>query len=169
MPRAPTVSSRSASDLIYGLPRQTLAGFGTTLDKVIAANPDRLSIYNYAHMPTVFKPQRRIPRRGFARTAGELDILSLAVNKADQRGLCVYRHGPLRQAGRRTRRWHSARAGCTATFRVTRPTPIGDLVALGVSAIGKIGPTYSQNYPANWKTITTRLDGMSCPSCAAWN
>ncbi|NCN22929.1 MAG: oxygen-independent coproporphyrinogen III oxidase, partial [Gallionella sp.] len=47
-------------DLIYGLPKQTLEGFGRTLDRIIAANPDRLSIYNYAHMPTLFKPQRRI-------------------------------------------------------------------------------------------------------------
>jgi oxygen-independent coproporphyrinogen-3 oxidase len=39
-------------DLIYGLPRQTVEGFDRTLDRVLAASPDRLSIYNYAHLPT---------------------------------------------------------------------------------------------------------------------
>src|SRR5690606_23481449 len=47
-------------DLIYGLPKQTLAGFGRTLDTVIDARPDRLAIYGYAHMPRLFKAQRQI-------------------------------------------------------------------------------------------------------------
>ena len=47
-------------DLIYGLPRQTLEGFGATLDKVVAAAPDRIALYNYAHVPHLFMPQRRI-------------------------------------------------------------------------------------------------------------
>jgi len=42
-------------DLIYGLQSRRSKVFGVTLDKVIAADPDRLSIYNYAHMPTLFK------------------------------------------------------------------------------------------------------------------
>ena len=49
-------------DLIYGLPRQTLDGFSATLDKVIAAAPDRIALYSYAHLPHLFKPQRRIER-----------------------------------------------------------------------------------------------------------
>jgi len=47
-------------DLIYGLPHQNEARFLETLDKVIALSPDRLSVYNYAHLPERFKPQRRI-------------------------------------------------------------------------------------------------------------
>ncbi|OGT18961.1 MAG: oxygen-independent coproporphyrinogen III oxidase, partial [Gallionellales bacterium RIFOXYB12_FULL_54_9] len=68
-------------DLIYGLPKQTLEGFGVTLDKVIAANPDRLSIYNYAHMPALFKPQRRIHDEDLPSGQLKLDILSMAVSK----------------------------------------------------------------------------------------
>ena len=45
-------------DLIYGLPKQNNAGFGRTLDTVIAARPDRLAIYSYAHLPALFKPQK---------------------------------------------------------------------------------------------------------------
>ncbi|BBI98710.1 coproporphyrinogen-III oxidase [Ferrigenium kumadai] len=132
-------------DLIYGLPKQTLEGFGKTLDKVIAANPDRLSIYNYAHMPTIFKPQRRINDADMPTGQLKLDILSMAVNKLTAAGY-VYigmdhfakpedELAVAQRQGRLHRNFqgYSTHSDC-------------DLVALGVSAIGKIGPTYSQNY-----------------------
>jgi oxygen-independent coproporphyrinogen-3 oxidase len=132
-------------DLIYGLPKQTLQGFGTTLDKVIAANPDRLSIYNYAHMPAVFKPQRRINEADMPTGQLKLDILSLAVNKLTSAGY-VYigmdhfakpedELAVAQRQGRLHRNFqgYSTHSDC-------------DLVALGVSAIGKIGTTYSQNF-----------------------
>jgi oxygen-independent coproporphyrinogen-3 oxidase len=132
-------------DLIYGLPKQTLEGFGVTLDKVIAANPDRLSIYNYAHMPTLFKPQRRIHDEDLPSGQLKLDILSMAVSKLTGAGY-VYigmdhfakPEDELAVAQRQSRlhrnfQGYSTHSDC-------------DLIALGVSAIGKIGPTYSQNY-----------------------
>jgi oxygen-independent coproporphyrinogen-3 oxidase len=132
-------------DLIYGLPKQTLAGFGVTLDRVIAANPDRLSIYNYAHMPTLFKPQRRIHDEDLPSGQLKLDILSMAVSKLTGAGY-VYigmdhfakPEDELAVAQRQSRlhrnfQGYSTHSDC-------------DLIALGVSAIGKIGPTYSQNY-----------------------
>ncbi len=132
-------------DLIYGLPKQTLAGFGVTLDRVIAADPDRLSIYNYAHMPTIFMPQRRINEADLPAPQVKLDILSMAVNKLTAAGY-VYigmdhfakpedELAVAQREGRLHRNFqgYSTHSDC-------------DLVALGVSAIGKIGPTYSQNY-----------------------
>jgi oxygen-independent coproporphyrinogen-3 oxidase len=132
-------------DLIYGLPKQTLEGFGVTLDKVIAANPDRLSIYNYAHMPTIFKPQRRIHEEDLPEPQVKLDILDMAVNKLTNAGY-VYigmdhfakpedELAVAQRQGRLHRNFqgYSTHSDC-------------DLVALGLSAIGKIGPTYSQNY-----------------------
>jgi oxygen-independent coproporphyrinogen-3 oxidase len=132
-------------DLIYGLPKQTLKGFGVTLDKVIAANPDRLSIYNYAHMPTIFKPQRRIQEEDLPAPQVKLDILDMAVNKLTKAGY-VYigmdhfakpedELAVAQRQGRLHRNFqgYSTHSDC-------------DLVALGLSAIGKIGPTYSQNY-----------------------
>ena len=132
-------------DLIYGLPRQTLASIRTTLEKVIAADPDRLSIYNYAHMPTLFMPQRRIHEEELPAPQAKLDILKLAVNmltdagyvyigmdhfaKPDDELAVAQRQGRLH----RNFQGYSTHADC-------------DLVALGVSAIGKIGPTYSQNF-----------------------
>ena len=132
-------------DLIYGLPKQTLEGFGVTLDKVIAANPDRLSIYNYAHMPTIFMPQRRIHEEDLPAPQVKLDILDMAVNKLSNAGY-VYigmdhfakpedELAVAQRQGRLHRNFqgYSTHSDC-------------DLVALGLSAIGKIGPTYSQNF-----------------------
>ena len=132
-------------DLIYGLPKQTLTGFKATLEKVIAANPDRLSIYNYAHMPTLFKPQRRIHEEDLPAPQVKLDILSLAVKtltdagyvyigmdhfaKPDDELAVAQRQGRLH----RNFQGYSTHSDC-------------DLVAIGVSSIGKIGPTYSQNF-----------------------
>jgi oxygen-independent coproporphyrinogen-3 oxidase len=47
-------------DLIYGLPKQTLVSITETLTKVIAANPDRIAVYHYAHLPHIFKLSRRL-------------------------------------------------------------------------------------------------------------
>jgi len=62
-------------DLIYGLPHQTVESFATTVDKIIAASPDRLSVFNYAHLPKMFKPQRRINEDELPSASEKLDIL----------------------------------------------------------------------------------------------
>jgi oxygen-independent coproporphyrinogen-3 oxidase len=132
-------------DLIYGLPKQNLEGFKATLDKVIAAGADRLSIYNYAHMPTLFKPQRRIHEEDLPAPQLKLDILNLAVKTLTDAGY-VYigmdhfakpedELAVAQRQGRLHRNFqgYSTHSDC-------------DLVAVGVSAIGKIGPTYNQNF-----------------------
>ncbi|MDF3835495.1 oxygen-independent coproporphyrinogen III oxidase [Cupriavidus basilensis] len=62
-------------DLIYGLPHQTTARFAATVEQVLAMRPDRLSVYSYAHLPHVFKPQRRIDESALPAPAEKLDIL----------------------------------------------------------------------------------------------
>ncbi len=136
---------RSVSvDLIYGLPFQSVASFTRTLDKVIAAGPDRLSVFNYAHMPELFKPQRRIIAADLPSPAEKLAILQVVIERLTQAGY-VYigmdhfakpddelavaqRSGTLY----RNFQGYSTHSGC-------------DLVAMGVTSIGKVGDTYSQN------------------------
>ncbi len=131
-------------DLIYGLPKQTVSGFDRTLDRVIAASPDRLSIYNYAHLPSLFKPQRRILESDMPSADTRLQILSLAIRKLTDAGY-VYigmdhfsKPGDELAIAQRQGRLHrnfqgySTHADC-------------DLLAFGISSIGKVGPTYSQN------------------------
>lgn len=132
-------------DLIYGLPKQTAEKFSLTLDKIIDANPDRISLFNYAHLPHLFKPQRRIQDQDLPTPEIKLEILRMAIKKLT-RANYVYigmdhfakANDELtiaQQQGRLHRNFqgYSAHANC-------------DLIGLGVSAIGNIGAAYSQNY-----------------------
>jgi oxygen-independent coproporphyrinogen-3 oxidase len=132
-------------DLIYGLPKQTAASFDRTLDKVIVAQPDRIAIYNYAHLPLRFKPQRRIAEADLPQPEIKLRLLGMAVRRLGEAGY-VYigmdhfaRPGDALAVAQRNGHLHrnfqgySTHADC-------------DLIGLGVSAIGAIGPTYSQNH-----------------------
>ncbi|WP_374353260.1 oxygen-independent coproporphyrinogen III oxidase [Chitinimonas sp.] len=131
-------------DLIYGLPKQTLAGFGLTLDKVLAMRPDRLSVYNYAHLPHVFKTQRQIEEADLPSLDTKLDILSLAIGRLTGAGY-VYigmDHFALPDdelaVAQRAGTLHRNFQGYSTHDDI-------DLLALGVSGIGKIGASYSQN------------------------
>lgn len=131
-------------DLIYGLPRQSVASFGRTLDKIIAAQPDRLAVFNYAHLPDLFKPQRRINAEELPPPAEKLAILQHTIERLTAAGY-VYigmdhfakPEDELASAQRegtlyRNFQGYSTRAYC-------------DLVGLGITSIGKVADTYSQN------------------------
>jgi oxygen-independent coproporphyrinogen-3 oxidase len=131
-------------DLIYGLPLQTCESLKRTLDKVIAIGPDRLALYNYAHLPTVFMPQRRINEADLPAASTKLDILQDAVKSLADAGYVFIGMDhfakpeddlaiALRQARlQRNFQGYSTHADC-------------DMIGLGVSSIGKVGPCYSQN------------------------
>jgi oxygen-independent coproporphyrinogen-3 oxidase len=131
-------------DLIYGLPFQTVESFARTLEKIIEMGPDRLSVFNYAHLPEMFKPQRRINAEDLPAPQEKLDILKLTTDRLQQAGY-VYigmdhfarPDDELARAQRdgtlyRNFQGYSTHADC-------------DLVGLGVTSIGMVGPTYGQN------------------------
>jgi len=131
-------------DLIYGLPHQTVKTFGETVDKIIAASPDRLSVFNYAHLPEMFKPQRRINEEDLPSPSEKLDILQDTNEKLTRAGY-VYigmdhfarPDDELAVAQRehtlyRNFQGYSTHADC-------------DLIGLGITSIGKVGNSYSQN------------------------
>ena len=68
-------------DLIYGLPFQTVDGFSKTIDSIIELKPDRISLFNYAHIPSLFMPQTRISEADMPSASQKLDILQMSVNK----------------------------------------------------------------------------------------
>jgi oxygen-independent coproporphyrinogen-3 oxidase len=131
-------------DLIYGLPKQNIISFNRTLEQVLELSPDRISLYSYAHLPGLFKPQRRIVNTELPSSDTKLQILQLAIRtlteagyvyigmdhfaKPDDELTVAQRQGRLH----RNFQGYSTQAEC-------------DLLAFGVSAIGKIGPVYSQN------------------------
>jgi oxygen-independent coproporphyrinogen-3 oxidase len=131
-------------DLIYGLPKQSMASMERTLEQVIAADPDRIALYNYAHMPHLFKPQRRIAEADLPTPAVKLELLALCIRrlcaagyvyigmdhfaKPDDELAVAQRQGRLQ----RNFQGYSTRAE-------------SELISCGVSAISAVGATYSQN------------------------
>jgi oxygen-independent coproporphyrinogen-3 oxidase len=153
---------RSVSiDLIYGLPKQTVMSIAQTLAKVVKANPDRIAVYNYAHLPHLFKPQRRIVDADLPTADAKLDMLALCIRRLTEAGY-VYigmdhfakpdddlavaqRHGRLHR-----------------NFQGYSTHADADLVSCGVSAISAVGATYSQNV----KTLEAyydRIDNNELP------
>ncbi len=131
-------------DLIYGLPNQSLQSVHETLQQVIDLSPDRISIYNYAHLPNRFYPQKRILASDLPSADEKLDILQLCIEeltasgymyigmdhfaKPDDELAIAQREGTLQ----RNFQGYSTHADC-------------DLIAFGVTGISQIGNTYSQN------------------------
>jgi oxygen-independent coproporphyrinogen-3 oxidase len=131
-------------DLIFGLPKQTLAGFSATLDRVIECDPDRVALYSYAHLPSAFQPQRRIVSEDLPTPETKLALMTMAIEKLGEAGY-VYigmdhfakptdELAVAQRQGRLKRDFQGYSVGHDS-----------DLVGLGVSSIGKIGPTYCQN------------------------
>ena len=136
---------RSVSiDLIYGLPFQSAESFAKTLDRVLDVGPDRLSVFNYAHLPQMFKPQRRINEADLPSPAEKLEILKMTIDhltdagyvyigmdhfaRPDDELAIAQREGSLY----RNFQGYSTHSDC-------------DLVAMGVTSISMVGNTYSQN------------------------
>lgn len=136
---------RSVSiDLIYGLPKQNQASMAQTLAKVIEAAPDRIAIYNYAHMPHLFKPQRRILDADLPSADTRLAMLELCIETLGAAGY-VYigmdhfaRPGDDLAVAQRQGRLHRNFQGYSTHADM-------DLVSCGVSAISAVAATYSQN------------------------
>jgi oxygen-independent coproporphyrinogen-3 oxidase len=131
-------------DLIYGLPLQTVDGFAATLDKVIAAGPDRIAIYSYAHLPHLFKTQKQIDAAQLPSPDEKLAILALAIEKLTLAG---YVHIGMDHFAKPDDELARAQREGTLhrNFQGYSTKADTDLVAFGVSAIGKIGNTYAQN------------------------
>jgi len=131
-------------DLMYGLPFQSVQSFEETLRHVVGIDPDRLAVYNYAHLPQRFKPQRRIDEADLPSADEKLDILQRTIEflsdsgyvyigmdhfaKPDDELAVAQRNGTLQ----RNFQGYSTHADC-------------DLVSMGVSAISKVCDNFSQN------------------------
>ena len=131
-------------DLMYGLPHQTMNSFNRTLDRIISLSPDRVSVFNYAHLPQLFKTQRQIDENTLPAPADKLAILESTIDrlvgagylyigmdhfaKPDDELAVAQREGLLY----RNFQGYSTHSNC-------------DLVGMGSTAIGMIGETYSQN------------------------
>ncbi|VAW60554.1 Coproporphyrinogen III oxidase, oxygen-independent [hydrothermal vent metagenome] len=154
--------SSISTDLIYGLPLQTPESFSITLQRIIDINPDRISLFNYAHMPALFKPQRRINEADMPSAHLKLQILKQSIEQLTDAGyvyigmdhfarpddeLCI-----AQQQGKLYRNFqgYATHADC-------------DLIGMGITAIGTVNNCFAQNtktldeYEATLNTATLPL------------
>jgi len=146
-------------DLIYGLPHQTVESFNRTLDIALEMRPDRLAIYNYAHLPARFKGQRMINEADIPTPQTKLEILHHTIDKlaASEYVYIGMDHFALPEddlvkaqaAGTLQRNFqgYSTHSEC-------------DLIGLGVSAIGSIGNVFNQNTPSTIEYETILHEGQ---------
>jgi len=131
-------------DLIYGLPRQTLDSFNVTLDKVIVLNPERVALYAYAHLPTVFKPQRRIAQADLPAPETKLQLLTLAIGRLTRAGYLYIGMDHFAKLDDELA-VAQAQGRLHRNFQGYSTYADSDLLGFGVSAIGRVGPTYYQD------------------------
>jgi len=131
-------------DLMYGLPHQTVDTFDRTLDTIIDFSPDRIALFNYAHLPHMFMPQRRIDEGELPSPQEKLNILEHSINKLLDAGYVFIGMDHFakpddeltiaQQQGKLYRNFqgYSTMADC-------------DLIGLGVTSIGYVGGAFFQN------------------------
>jgi len=139
-------------DLIYGLPLQTATSFESTIDSVLRARPDRISVYNYAHLPHLFRAQRMINTDDVPPPEVRLQLLSSTTTRLVDAGY-VYigmDHFALPDDELSVAMREGTLQRNFQGYSTCRET---DLVGMGVSAIGKIGNSFEQNYKdiASWQ------------------
>ena len=132
------------ADLIYGLPKQSLESFNRTLDRLIELSPERIALYNYAHLPSRFRAQRLIVEADLPSAEARLQIFLMSVRRLLDAGYIYIgldhfskpndelNKARLDKSLHRNFQGYTTRADC-------------DLIGFGVSAIGKVGHSYSQS------------------------
>lgn len=148
-------------DLIYGLPFQNQDGFSKTIEKVIELKPERIALFNYAHIPSLFMPQTRINEEDMPSASEKLDILQMSVNKLSDAGYIFIGmdhfaapNDELAKAylnGTMQRNFQGY-----STFSDT------NMLSFGVSAIGFIGDSYYQNNK-NLESYYVSIDNNELP------
>ncbi|XAW89480.1 oxygen-independent coproporphyrinogen III oxidase [Vibrio sp. CDRSL-10 TSBA] len=162
--RAKQLGFRSTNlDLIYGLPKQTLASFSATLEQVLAMQPGRLSVFNYAHMPQLFAAQRKIKDADLPSAEEKMAILQYTINTLTDAGyqFIGMDHFALPDdelaVAQRNGVLHRNFQGYTTQGEC-------DLVGFGVSAISMIGDAYAQNQ----KELKTYYEQVNDMRHALW-
>jgi oxygen-independent coproporphyrinogen-3 oxidase len=153
-------------DLIYGLPKQTPESFAFTLKRVAELNPDRLSVFNYAHLPTLFAAQRKIKDADLPSAQQKLDILQETIVSLTDTG---YQFIGMDHFARPDDELAIAQREGVLHRNFQGYTTQGDtdLLGMGVSAISMIGDCYAQNQKelkriiSRWMKPAMRCGGIA--------
>lgn len=150
-------------DLIYGLPRQTPESFASTVEAIIELRPDRLSVFNYAHLPERFLPQRRIMDADLPAAAAKLLMFQNSVRQLSDAG---YRYIGMDHFALPDDSLSLAQESGELQRNFQGYTTHGhcDLIGLGVSAISQVGDLFSQN-SSDIKFYQSELGEGRLPTC----
>lgn len=143
-------------DLIYGLPKQTPESFARTVDAIIALKPDRLSVFNYAHLPERFLPQRRINSEDLPSPAEKLRMFEQSIKQLTEAG---YRYIGMDHFALPDDTLSIAQETGELQRNFQGYTTHGhcDLIGLGVSSISQVGDLFCQN-TADIKAYQATID-----------
>lgn len=131
-------------DLIYGLPFQTVESFSETLNTVLLKRPERLAIYNYAHMPDKIRAQKLINSEDLPSAETKLDILGMTIARLESAGY-VYLgmdHFALPEDDLAIAKQEGT---LQRNFQGYSTHADSDLIGMGITAISKINDSFSQN------------------------
>lgn len=148
-------------DLIYGLPKQNPDSFSHTLDTVIRLSPDRIALYNYAHLPSRFKPQRRINEAELPSAEERLQIFMMSLRRLLDAGYIYIGLDHFAKPDDELTRAQAAKT-LHRNFQGYTTHAECDLIGLGVSSIGKVGHSYSQSL-STLDEYYERLDAGKLP------
>jgi oxygen-independent coproporphyrinogen III oxidase len=131
-------------DLIYGLPHQTVGTFEDTLDKVIDISPERIAVFNYAHVPWLKKHQNAMPADELPSADERLAILQMTIEKLISAG---YEYVGMDHFAKPTDELATAQRSGTLyrNFQGYSTRSGADVYAFGVSAISQFQNVYAQN------------------------
>ena len=150
-------------DLIYGLPKQSLDSFSRTLDRVLEFAPERIALYSYAHLPRAFKPQRRISEADLPSPEAKLQILTLAIGRLTRAGYLYIGMDHFAKPDDELALAQS-QGRLQRNFQGYSTYPESDMLGFGISAIGRIGPTYYQNL----KSLEEYYDALDAGRLPVW-
>ncbi len=148
-------------DLMYGLPFQTLQSFSDTVDKVINISPDRIAVFNYAHLPWLKKHMALIHAEDLPQPEEKLEILKMTIEKLTSAGYVFIGMD------------HFAKPDDELTIALNEKklyrnfqgysTHAGsDLYAMGITAISQLHNVYAQNYKTE-KEYFNSIDNETLP------
>jgi oxygen-independent coproporphyrinogen-3 oxidase len=144
-------------DIVYGLPRQTEASFATTLDTVIAMQPDRVALFGYAHLPSKLPHQRLVERAG--RVLDQYERATLMLMGIEKFTAAGYLHLGLDHFAKPDSRLARAAAGgrMIRTFQGYVEKHADSIIGMGTSAISSTPRMHWQNYPdlPEWESAIT--------------
>jgi oxygen-independent coproporphyrinogen-3 oxidase len=142
-------------DLIYGLPGQSAAIFSDTADRVAELAPDRIALYSFAYLPDLKKHQKKFSARGLPTADAKLEMFLNAREIFLKKGYAAVAMDHFaRQGDEMARAFRKNRL--YRNFMGYTVKPADEFIGLGLTAIGFLEKTFTQNVkvlPAYYEQI----------------